>query len=133
MDDTIATCPGLELDVRDQPLSQRRLLAALRLNRLSPSTIQEVTDLTLTEAITLTGSDVGFVAFVSDDSVLLTIPSWSKGVGQAKLIANRPLICSVESAGFWAEAMRQSRPVITNRRRSRHFNKADECSCPRWL
>ncbi|MCK4607563.1 MAG: PAS domain S-box protein [candidate division Zixibacteria bacterium] len=116
MDDSIATCPGLELDEREQSLTQRRLLAVVRLNRLSPVTIQEITDLALTEAITLTGSAVGFVAFVSGDGFSLTIPSWSKGVGREKLIANRPLICSVESAGFWAEAMRQSRSVITNRR-----------------
>ena len=95
-------------------LEQSRLEALLRLSQLADSPLQEITDFTLEEAVRLTGSKIGYLAFMNDDETVLTMHSWSKTAMQECAIIDKPIVYPVETTGLWGEAVRQRRPVITN-------------------
>jgi len=58
-------------------LNQRRLEALEALNQMSDASIEEVTEFAYKEAIKLTKSDIGWLAFVSEDEKNLRVSSWS--------------------------------------------------------
>jgi len=95
-------------------LNESRLEALLRLNHMTASSLKEVSDFALEEAIRLTGSKIGYFAFTNDDETVLTMYSWSKSALEECRIADKPLIYPMETTGLWGEAVRQRRPVITN-------------------
>ena len=53
-------------------LDESRLQALLRLSEMAEAPEQQVTDFALEEAIRLTGSQIGYLAFVSEDEAVLT-------------------------------------------------------------
>jgi PAS domain S-box-containing protein len=95
-------------------LNESRLEALLRLNHMTSSSLKEVSDFALEEAIRLTGSRIGYFAFTNDDETVLTMYSWSRSALEECRIADKPLIYPMETTGLWGEAVRQRRPVITN-------------------
>ncbi len=97
-----------------QSANEARLGALLRLNEMSASSLKEIADFALEEAVRLTRSTIGYVAFVNDDESLLTMYSWSREAMRECAIADKPLEYPLASTGLWGEAVRQRRPVITN-------------------
>lgn len=95
-------------------LNEARLEALARLNEMTGATLREVTDFVLDEAVRLTRSTIGYLAFLNEDETVLTIHSWSRVALEECLMATRPLEFRVETMGLWGEAIRQRRPVITN-------------------
>jgi two-component system, cell cycle sensor histidine kinase and response regulator CckA len=95
-------------------LNVERLQALLKLNQLRDASVQEITDFALEEAVRLTGSRIGYLAFMNEDETILSMHSWSKEAMQECAIADKPIHYAVEGTGLWGEAVRQRRPVITN-------------------
>jgi hypothetical protein len=81
---------------------------------MSTSSLQEIADFALEEAVRLTQSTLGYLAFVNDDESLLTMYSWSREAMLECAIDDKPLEYQLASTGLWGEAVRQRRPVITN-------------------
>ncbi len=75
---------------------------------------QDLTDFTLEKAIELTGSTIGYLAFMNEDETVLSMYSWSKQAMKECLIESKPLVYPVETTGLWGEAVRQRQPIITN-------------------
>ncbi|HEY6008158.1 MAG TPA: PAS domain S-box protein [Geobacteraceae bacterium] len=97
-----------------QAANESRLGALVRLNEMSASSLKEIADFALEEAVRLTRSTIGYVAFVNDDESLLTMYSWSREAMGECAIADKPLEYPLATTGLWGEAVRQRRPVITN-------------------
>jgi PAS domain S-box-containing protein len=95
-------------------LNESRIEALLKLNHMPDASFKEVSDFVLEEAIRLTGSKIGYLAFMNNDETVLTMYSWSKSALEECRIADKPLIYPVETTGLWGEAVRQRKPVITN-------------------
>ena len=95
-------------------LNDSRLEALARLNEMTEAPLREITDFALEEAVRLTKSKIGYVAFMNADETVLTISSWSRGVLAECATAQSPLEFRVETMGLWGEAIRQRRPIITN-------------------
>jgi len=95
-------------------LDETRLEAMLELNQMTRASIQELSDFALEQAVRLTSSEIGYLAFVEDDESVLAIHSWSKNAMDQCRIADKQFTYSVEETGLWGEAIRQRRPVITN-------------------
>ncbi|MEN6309496.1 MAG: GAF domain-containing protein, partial [Anaerohalosphaeraceae bacterium] len=98
----------------ERALNSQRMQAMLQLNRMSDSTLKEITDFALEEAVRLTQSRIGYLAFLNEDESVLTMHSWSKSAMAQCAINDKPIIYPVVSTGLWGEAVRQRRPVITN-------------------
>ena len=75
---------------------------------------QALTDFALEKAIELTGSTIGYLAFMNGDESVLTMYSWSRKAMKECLIETKPLIYPVKNTGLWGEAVRQRKPIITN-------------------
>ncbi|MDD1729495.1 MAG: PAS domain S-box protein, partial [Methanospirillum sp.] len=95
-------------------LDESRLEALLKLNLMIGDSEHDITEFALNEAVRLTQSTIGYIAFVSEDESVLTMYSWSKGAMQECQVQEKPLIYLVVSTGLWGEAIRQRRPIITN-------------------
>ena len=106
-----ARCAELQAALR---LNEFRLDALLRLSQMTGASFQEVTDFALEQAVALTKSQIGYLAFVNGDESVLTMHSWSKSAMALCRIVDKPIVYPVHMTGLWGEAVRQRRPVITN-------------------
>jgi len=95
-------------------LNSQRMQALLQLNQMTEATLHEITDFALEEAVRLTQSTIGYLAFLNEDESVLTMHSWSKSAMAECAIIEKPIVYPVETTGLWGEAVRQRRPVIMN-------------------
>src|SRR4030042_6569043 len=98
----------------ESKLSASRLEALLELNQMTDRPIYELTNFVLEEAIRLTGSQIGYFAFMNEEETVLTMHSWSKSAMEECRIKDKPITYPVKTTGLWGEAVRQRRPIITN-------------------
>jgi nitrate/nitrite-specific signal transduction histidine kinase len=92
----------------------RRMETLLQLNQMTTSSLKEITDFALEEAVRLTRSTIGYLAFLNEDESVLTMHSWSKTAMKECAIDEKPIHYVVAETGLWGEAVRQRKPVITN-------------------
>lgn len=95
-------------------LNDARLEALWNLSQMTAASLQEISDFALEEGVRLTKSKIGFVGFMYEDEMVLTIQSWSKTVMDQCAVIDKPIAYPLETAGLWGEAVRQRRPSITN-------------------
>ncbi|MCU0583081.1 MAG: PAS domain S-box protein, partial [Syntrophales bacterium] len=95
-------------------LDEQRLEALQTLNQMNRATIQELCDFALEEGVRLTGSKIGYLAFLNEDESVMTMFSWSRSAMEQCFVRNLTDIFPVDMTGLWGEAVRQRRPVITN-------------------
>ena len=95
-------------------LNESRLNVLVKLGRMISSPTAELTDFALEEAVRLTGSDIGYLAFVNAGESELTMHSWSKKAMQKCEVGDKPLVYPLEKTGLWGEAVRRREPVISN-------------------
>jgi len=91
-----------------------RMQTLLRLNQMTGASLKEITDFALEEAVRLTRSKVGYLAFVNEEQTIMTIYSWSKEAMRECRMENKPIVYEVSRTGLWGEALRQRKPIITN-------------------
>ncbi|MCY2950484.1 MAG: response regulator [Planctomycetota bacterium] len=95
-------------------LDESRLETLLQLNQMSRASFQEITNFALEEAVRLTESTIGYLAFMNADETELTMHAWSKTAMDQCQIIDKPIVYQVEETGLWGEAVRRRKPVITN-------------------
>ncbi len=95
-------------------LNSERIQSLLRLNQMADAALQEITDFALEEAVRLTQSTIGYLAFLNHDESVLTMHSWSRTAMADCAIIDKPIVYPITSTGLWGEAVRQRRTVITN-------------------
>jgi PAS domain S-box-containing protein len=99
---------------RDLALERERLEALLTLAHMFEASTHDLVDFTLEEAVRLTGSKLGYIAFASEDESVLTMYSWSKTAMKECAIIEKPIEYPVITTGLWGEAVRQRQPIVTN-------------------
>lgn len=95
-------------------LNEARLETMERLNQMAEADEHELCHFALEEGVALTGSKVGYLAFVSDDEQALTMYAWNSFALEQCCTLEAPIVYRVDETGLWGEAVRQRRPVITN-------------------
>jgi len=112
---------GIDRDITEQvkainafKLDEQRLEALIKLNQMGNSSIVEIINFALEEAVRLTQSKIGYIAFASEDEKILNMHAWSKTALPEYKISDKPVSYPVESTGLWGEAVKQRKPVITN-------------------
>ncbi len=95
-------------------LEQARLKALLQLSQMTEAPLRSVTEFALEEAVRLTRSQIGYLAFMNEDESVLTMHAWSKTAMEQCAVIEKPIEYPVETTGLWGEAVRQRKPVITN-------------------
>ncbi len=112
---------GIIIDITDRKraeealqLDELRLEALLKLNQMSRASLQEITNFVREEAVRLTKSKIGYLAFVNEEENVLTLHSWSKNAMKQCTIAKKPIVYRLETTGLWGEAIRQRKAIIIN-------------------
>jgi PAS domain S-box-containing protein len=95
-------------------LDELRLEAVLQLNAMSNATLRELAGHAMEEAVRLTQSEIGYIAFMSADQTTLTMHAWSRSAMEECRVDDKPIDYPVETTGLWGEAVRQRRPIISN-------------------
>jgi len=95
-------------------LNEARLEGLLRINAHPAETIQELLDMALEEAITLTGSLLGYIYFYDEGRQEFTLNTWSREVLPQCQVANPQTVYQLARTGIWGEAVRQARPIMVN-------------------
>jgi PAS domain S-box-containing protein len=95
-------------------LNEARLETVLQLNHMADRPLKEITDFALEQAVSLTKSKIGYLAFVNEDESVMTMHSWSKEAMKECAVSEMPRDYPVEKTGLWGEAVRQRKPIITN-------------------
>jgi PAS domain S-box-containing protein len=72
-------------------LNESRLETLLQLNRMTGSTLHEITEFAMEEAVRLTQSTIGYVAFMNEDETVLTMHAWSRAAMRECRIDDKPL------------------------------------------
>jgi PAS domain S-box-containing protein len=99
----------------ERRLEEARAEALLRLSQMMDASLQEITRFALEEAVKLTRSQVGYLAFVNEDETMLTISAWSENTLKlCALPAEGLLVFPITETGLWGEAVRQRKAIITN-------------------
>lgn len=114
---------GLLFDITDQRKSEEenalnisRQEALLKLKKMGGRLFKEIIDYAREEAVSLTKSKVGYIAFTTPDEATLIMHSWSKNSVKECSIdkKDRSYIYPVHRTGLWGEAIRQRKPLIIN-------------------
>ncbi|MHC9543176.1 MAG: GAF domain-containing protein [Vulcanimicrobiota bacterium] len=95
-------------------LNESRLEGLLALYEKTESTFNEIAHFALEDAVRLTQSRIGYVAFVNESEDVLTMYSWSDAAMEKCRIKDKPIVYPISTTGLWGEAVRQRRPIITN-------------------
>lgn len=95
-------------------LNEARLASLLRISQYPSTSVQELLDYALDEAITLTGSQIGYLYFYDETTQQFTLNSWSKDVMQQCAIVDPHTTYQLEKTGLWGEAVRQAGPIMVN-------------------
>jgi len=95
-------------------LNAERMEALLKVNQMTDAPLEQITNFALEEAVRLTKSKIGYLAFLNEEQTVLTMHAWSKTAMAECAMSNKPRQYPVASTGLWGEAVRQRKPVITN-------------------
>lgn len=100
--------------------NEERLESLLRISQFRTGSIQELLDLALNEAITLTGSKFGYIYHYDETKKEFTLNTWSDEVMKQCSITEQQTVYQLEKTGMWGEAVRQARPIIANNFQAPH-------------
>ena len=99
---------------RKRQLEEERLEALVKLNSMAGASLNEITDFAREEAVRLTESTLGYLAFMNADETALIMHSWSESAMKECDIKNKRFVYPIKTTGLWGEAVKQRRPIITN-------------------
>jgi two-component system, NtrC family, sensor kinase len=106
----------------DQRATDVRLNTVVQLSNISAGSVQEIAEFALEQGVALTGSEIGYLAFVNEDETILTMHAWSRNAMTQCRMQDKPIIYRLQETGLWGEAIRQRRPTITN-----DYNSPNPC------
>lgn len=76
--------------------------------------LRELMTYAIENAVKITTSSIGYLAFVDEDETGMTMYAWSAEAMHQCTIREKPIRYVIASTGLWGEAVRQRSPVITN-------------------
>ena len=93
---------------------ETRNKSILKISQFQAASLGELLDLSLNEAIALSGSKFGYLYFYHEDTEDFILHAWSKDVMADCTIANPQTDYKLEKTGIWGEVVRQRKPIILN-------------------
>jgi two-component system, sensor histidine kinase and response regulator len=95
-------------------LNAHRLEALIRLNNMSDQPLNVLSEYALEEAVKLTGSKYGYLAFMSEDEKIIHLHAWSGEVMNICKVKEQYHQFIVDNTGLLGEPVRCRKTVITN-------------------
>ncbi len=118
---------GTIMDITDRKRAEEylkqneaRLESLLRISQYKTDNVKDLLNYSLSEAIQLTGSRIGYIYYYNENSKEFTLNTWSKDVMEECTITKPQTLYHLDKTGAWGEAVRQRRPFIINDFQSLH-------------
>ncbi|WP_051283793.1 PAS domain S-box protein [Desulforegula conservatrix] len=93
---------------------QKRLQSLIKVSQFRTKDVKELLDFALEEAISLTGSKIGYIYHYDSEKQEFSLDSYSKTVMKECAIVSPKVCYTLENTGIWGEAVRQRRPILIN-------------------
>jgi len=93
---------------------EMRLESTLRISQHAAGSQRELLDFALNEALTLSGSKLGYIYFYDEETRQFTLHSWSHEVMEECAILNPETVYDCDKTGLWGEAVRQRKAIVVN-------------------
>jgi len=107
---------GVIHDITRKRLTEETLHSIVRLNQLvDDSSMDEILELILKEAVRLTDSRMGVLYFIDEDSGEISIEKWLNISDSSNRIRQKNDKARVPGTGLLAECLMEKKPVIQNR------------------
>jgi PAS domain S-box-containing protein len=104
----------------DYRADEARLESLLRVSQYKAADTAELLDMALHEALSLTGSSLGYIYKYDEEQRRFELNSWSKGVLEACSITEKKTTYDLDKTGIWGEAVRQRKPILLNDYNAQH-------------
>ena len=101
----------VESRTKQNEMTDKTLLA---LDRMVECSASEIMDYALDAGLRITNSHIGYIYFYNEETELLTLYSWSRGIMKECSIMEPQVVYELAKTGLWGEAIRQRKPMITN-------------------
>jgi len=98
-------------ELRLNLVRQKALLDVYR--EISTASVREIIANVVDKFVSLTGSAIGFVGFISDDNQRMEAQIWSEHA-MMNCPLDKPVTFQLNEAGLWAEPVRQGKIIIIN-------------------
>ncbi len=95
-------------------LDESRLEALLKITHFTDTSLQGIADFVQEEAVRLTQSKIGYLAFLNDEGTVLKVYSWSKNIMKECKVQGKKLEYPLGKTGLWGEPIRQRKAIIVN-------------------
>ncbi len=105
-----------ELQLSEESLrrDEARQRALLELSQKTELSAAKISKYAMETSIELTGSTIGYIAFLNEDESVLTMHYWSNAAMAQCAMIHKPIVYQVKDTGLWGEAIRRREAVITN-------------------
>ncbi len=94
--------------------NEARIKVLLELSQIATDSLHQIAESALEAIISITKSELGFIAFTTDDGATFSVKNWSRHTMAACAIGDKPLFFRLEETGLLGEAIRRRRAVIIN-------------------
>jgi PAS domain S-box-containing protein len=111
---SLADITGRKLAEESLLRNEARQRALLELSQKTELPAAEISKYAMEAGIELTGSTIGYIAFVNEDESVLTMHYWSKSAMAQCAVTDKPIVYPLKDTGLWGEAIRRRQAVITN-------------------
>ena len=98
----------------EKELNERRLKALVRLAKMHNHTFNEILHYALEESVSLTGSQMGYVALYDKNTNKLTMNAWSQAGMKACKMDYKPIEYDLDKTGIWGEPIRLKQTITIN-------------------
>lgn len=107
---------GIFRDITGRKRNQSTLQTRMEILELAAhQSLEDFMQTALDKIAAITGSEVGFYHFVSEDQKKMSLQAWStRTLQEFCKVEGKGLHYAVDEAGIWADCIRQGRPVIHN-------------------
>jgi diguanylate cyclase (GGDEF)-like protein/PAS domain S-box-containing protein len=99
-------------DILKRTMERHRILASALLMTFQSS--QEQLEYALQEALTLTGSQYGYIFQYDDERRVMTLNCWTKGVLEDCAVPDAQSAYPLDQTGIWGEVIRNRKPLVLN-------------------
>lgn len=111
---TISDITEKKLIEEERLLNEQRIEALLHLHNMDVDPIADFTNYALKQGIKLTKSQIGYIAFVSDDEKSMTMYTWAGEIVTKPDVRELPYVINLEKSNLLADAVRTKKPVVEN-------------------
>ncbi len=95
-------------------IKEEQINTLYKLTQMQDTDIKEIINYGLEEAVRQTGSEIGYVHFIENDQVNISLFTWSRKVREQCNFAIESTHYPIERAGVWADCFRTKQPAIHN-------------------